>query len=89
MSEVSGYRVGTVSGCGIMGERRKAAKGKDRDRQPSGHGMVAAATLRAAAEGELARLAGATPWQARPFVPPFPGGRGVQGRLIVRRPAGR
>ena len=65
MSEVSGYRVGTVSGCGIMGERRKAAKGKDRDRQPSGHGMVAAATLRAAAEGELARLAGATPWQVR------------------------
>jgi PAS domain S-box-containing protein len=38
-----------------MGEQRKAAKDKDRDRQPSGHGMPAVSGLRAAAEEKLAR----------------------------------
>ena len=42
-----------------MGEQGKAATDKDRGRQPSGHGMVAAATLRVAAEERLARAPGA------------------------------
>ena len=38
-----------------MGERAKAAKDRDRGRQPSSHGTPAVPGLRAAAEGKLAR----------------------------------